>query len=77
MSPEQIENKLKEKYVDSDITVSDLTGTQDHYQVEITSNSFSGLTRIKQHQHVMDTFSTELKSGEIHALSIKTRTQPL
>lgn len=76
MSPDTLKQRLEEKYNDGEIVVTDLTGTQDHYQISIVSNCFEGLSRIQQHKDVMDTFDTELKSGEIHALSIKTQTKP-
>ncbi len=50
----------------------DLTGTSDHWEVSVKSAAFSGLSRIEQHQHVMKAFAPELKTGEVHALSIKT-----
>ena len=51
----------------------DLTGTHDHYQVYVESKAFQGMTRINCHKHVMAVFSEELASGEVHALSIKTK----
>ncbi|MFN9066702.1 MAG: BolA/IbaG family iron-sulfur metabolism protein [Bdellovibrionales bacterium] len=50
-----------------------MTGTSDHWQVHVESPVFKGLTRIEQHQHVMACFAPELKTGEVHALSIKTQ----
>ncbi|HEX4925487.1 MAG TPA: BolA family protein, partial [Bdellovibrionales bacterium] len=50
-------------------------GTEDHYQVTVETASFQGLTRIQQHKAVMAIFDAELKSGEIHALTIKTITR--
>ncbi len=57
---------------ESDIEVFDLTGTADHWEVAVKSSVFQGLSRIEQHQHVMKAFAPELKTGEVHALSIKT-----
>lgn len=73
MSPEQIKERLAQNYPNAVIEVFDLTGTQDHYEVFVQSTAFQGLTRIQQHQHVMACFSPELKTGEVHALSIKTK----
>lgn len=56
----------------ADIQVFDLTGTSDHWEVSVKSAAFKGLSRIEQHQHVMKAFAAELKTGEVHALSIKT-----
>ncbi len=72
MTPEQLKSRLQSTYPDSEIEVVDLTGTEDHYQVSITSQTFQGLSRIQQHKHVMAVFDNELKSGEVHALTIKT-----
>ena len=73
MKPEQIKERLEAKYSGCQIEVTDLTGTHDHYEVMVESPRFSGMSRIQQHQDVMATFADELKTGEVHALSIKTR----
>ncbi len=73
MTPEQMKQRLEETYTDGTIEVFDLTGTQDHWEVYVESAKFTGLTRIQQHQHVMACFGPELKTGEVHALSIKTK----
>lgn len=72
MSPDQIKARLEQVYVSSRIEVFDLTGTQDHYQVYVESEKFRGLSRMQQHRAVMDVFDPELKTGEVHALTIKT-----
>lgn len=75
MSPEQIKERLEQSYPDGKIEVIDLTGTHDHYQVYIESEAFNGMSRIQQHKHVMNVFDQELASGEVHALTIKTKTK--
>ena len=71
MTPEEIKNRLQEAYPDGYVDVTDLTGTHDHYSVYISSKVFNGMSRIQRHQHVMTVFDNELKSGEVHALTIK------
>lgn len=66
-----MEARLRQAYPDAKIEVIDLTGTQDHYQVTIESDVFTGLSRIERQRHVMNVFDAELKSGEVHALTIK------
>lgn len=73
MTPEQMKARLEQTYTEAKIEVYDLTGTQDHYEVFVESDIFAGMTRIQQHQHVMACFGPELKTGEVHALSIKTK----
>lgn len=76
MTLDQMKLRLQERYPDADpnseIQVFDTTGTSDHWEVAVKSSQFKGLSRIEQHQHVMKTFDPELKTGEVHALSIKT-----
>ena len=71
-----MKQRLIQAYPDADqnadIEVFDLTGTSDHWEVSVRSEAFKGLSRIEQHQHVMKAFAAELKTGEVHALSIKT-----
>ena len=71
MTQEQIENRLKQAYPDCDLVVNDLTGTQDHWEVRIASSKFKDLSRLARQRSVMDVFATELKTGEVHALTIK------
>lgn len=79
MKIDQMKQRLVAAYPDansdSEIRVHDLTGTSDHWEVEVRSAAFNGLSRIEQHQHVMKVFAPELKTGEVHALSIKTATK--
>jgi stress-induced morphogen len=76
MKIEEMKQRLIQAYPDADanqdIQVFDLTGTSDHWEVSVRSSLFAGLSRIEQHQHVMKAFAPELKTGEVHALSIKT-----
>lgn len=73
MTQEMMKERLKQAYPDALVEVFDLTGTQDHWEVMVESPSFAGMSRIQQHQAVMAVFSPELKTGEVHALSIKTK----
>ena len=74
MSPEQVRARLLEHFPGASVEVQDLTGTEDHYQVWIKSSAFEGLSRIASHQKVMAALDAELKSGEVHALTIRTET---
>ncbi|HRK07742.1 MAG TPA: BolA/IbaG family iron-sulfur metabolism protein [Pseudobdellovibrionaceae bacterium] len=74
MKPSQMQERLEAAYPGAQIQVTDLTGTEDHYQVVVVHPVFKGLSRIEQHQHVMKVFADELRTGEVHALTIKTAT---
>ena len=73
MKPEQLKQRLNAAYPEGQVDVVDLTGTEDHYEVFVESQKFAGLSRLQQHQNVMSVFASELKTGEVHALSIKTK----
>jgi stress-induced morphogen len=73
MTPNQIKERLQSAFPEGQIEVEDLTGTEDHYEVMVESKKFQGMSRIQQHQAVMAAFGPELKTGEVHALSIKTK----
>lgn len=56
------------------VSVKDLTGTRDHFQVEVVSPAFAGKRLIQQHQMVQMPLLPYVKDERIHALSIKTYT---
>lgn len=51
-----------------------VTGDGSHFEALIVSAVFEGLTPIKRQRLVMETVKTQIASGELHALSIKTQT---
>lgn len=69
-----IKELLESSIKDSKVEVSDLTGTNDHLNIQIISNEFQGKTLLEQHQMVMDVLKKELKD-RIHAVKIKTMTK--
>ncbi len=76
MTAEQIEKRIKDAWADCEVAVLDTTGTNNHFDVRVASRTFAGKSRIEQHKSVMDLFSAELKTGEVHALQIKTIAKP-
>ncbi len=68
-----MKERLHTKYPNADIEVTDLTGTGDHFHVLIVASELEELSRINQHKAVMEVFDPELKTGELHALTIKTK----
>ncbi len=65
---------IKQVIPDAEVTVEDMTGGGDHLQVNVISQSFSGLSRVKQHQLVYKALKNELASEAIHALALNTST---
>jgi stress-induced morphogen len=76
LSIEEMRKRLQSAYPGGLVEVVDLTGTSDHWQVAVQSPRFNGLSRIQAHQQVMAVFAEELKTGEVHALTIRTSVGP-
>ncbi len=73
ISKSRLTNILQQSFPNAKIIITDLAGTQDHYSLDITSNSFQGLPLVKQHKLVKNSLAKVLKK-ELHAITIKTRT---
>lgn len=73
ITAQEIKTFLSKSFPDADITVKDLTGTLDHFEVEIESSLFRGHGLIGQHQMVNQALASPLEDGRIHALKIRTR----
>lgn len=72
--PDQVKAAITQAIPDASVDVEDLTGGGDHLQVTVVSSTFSGLTRVKQHQLVYGALRQELASEAIHALALQTST---
>jgi len=73
IEPTEVENRLRLAFPDSEIEISDLTGTKDHFQAVVVSSSFAGKSPVEQHQLVYGALAEEMK-GPIHALALRTYT---
>lgn len=71
MTTDQIKQRILDNFTDGYVEVTDLTGTSDHIQVLVVSTKFDGQSRIQRQRMVMDVFGPELKTGEVHALTIR------
>ena len=72
IDPDIVKQRLLEAFPDAEITLSDLTGTQDHYEASIVSTAFAGKSLLVQHQMVYRALGAAMQ-GPIHALALKTR----
>jgi stress-induced morphogen len=71
ISSQSLEAELRAAFPDADIAIDDLAGDGDHYRARIVSTSFSGLTRVRQHQLVYAALKGKV-GGELHALALET-----
>ncbi len=73
MSAEEIIHRIQAAIPDAQVEMKDLAGDGDHWQVSVTSISFAGLPRIKQHKLVYEAIGNDMGTT-LHALSVKTMT---
>lgn len=74
MTPDQLKKRIEMLAPGTEANVMDLTGTQDHYQAVVVSPAFQGKLTIEQHRMVFKLVQTEVDSGELHALTLRTFT---
>ena len=69
MKPEEITAKIRAAMPDAQVTLKDLTGTEDHWEAVIVSAAFEGKSLIERHRLVNRALAEEL-AGPIHALTL-------
>ncbi len=69
MKPEAITERIRAALPDAVVELTDLTGTEDHWQATVISSAFTGKSLIERHRMVMAALATEMK-GPIHALTL-------
>jgi len=75
MDAGDIERMIKEAIPDATVKINDLAGDGDHYAAEVVSESFRGLSRVKQHQMVYNALQGNM-GGVLHALALQTSAPP-
>lgn len=72
ITTDEIEQILQLAFQGAQIQVSDMTGTSDHFDIQIVSGQFAGKSLIDQHKMVHEALAPEM-GGRIHAVQIKTK----
>lgn len=75
MDAGDIERMIKEAIPDATVNINDLAGDGDHYAAEVVSESFRGVSRVKQHQMVYNALQGNM-GGVLHALALQTSAPP-
>jgi len=69
---ETIVARLKEAFPDVRLKLEDGRGTGDYWILDIATDAFEGLNRVKKHQAVYKPLRDLLDANQIHALKINT-----
>ena len=59
---------------DAVVSVTDRTGTRDHFSIKVVSDHFKGKNLLDRHRMVYQALDEPMKDGRIHALEIKAQT---
>ena len=73
LTVEAVRELIQKSFPAGEVAVSDMTGTSDHFAVDVVSELFEGKSRIEQHKLVHASVGQHLGNA-IHALKITTRT---
>ncbi len=71
MTADDIRAMIRDAIPDAEVEINDLAGDGDHYAARVTSASFAGLSRVKQHKSVYDALGGRM-GGVLHALQLTT-----
>ena len=71
LSAKEIINLIKEKIPDAIVEVEDIKGDSNHYHAKIISQSFKGLSKLKQHKMVYEAIGSHMGTT-LHALMLTT-----
>ena len=74
IKPEDLHNLLSPEFDGAEITIQDMTGTEDHYEITVAWQGFQGMNLVNQHQLVNQSLKGPLGDGRLHAVKIKTIT---
>jgi stress-induced morphogen len=66
MDASEIERLIRAGIPDAQVTIRDLAGDGDHYAATVIAASFSGKSRVQQHQLVYQALKGEM-GGKLHA----------
>jgi len=60
---------------DAEVSVTDRTGTMDHFTIRVVSDHFKGKGLLDRHRLIYQALNEPMKDGRIHAVEIKALTR--
>jgi len=73
ISADELRQRLESTFPGAEISISDLTGGSDHFDVKIISTDFAGKSLIQRHRMVYAPLQ-DVMGGALHALALTTKT---
>ena len=65
---------VRQAIPDAAVSVTDRTGTMDHFSIRVVSDMFKGKNLLERHRLIYGALDEPMKDGRIHALEIKAET---
>jgi stress-induced morphogen len=75
ISTESLTTYIQQRMPDASVSVTDRTGTMDHFSIRVISDAFKGKNLLDRHRLVYEALAEPMKDGRIHALEIKADTK--
>jgi len=75
MAADEIVALIRSGIPDAEVEITDLAGDGDHYAARVVSESFRGVSRVRQHQRVYEALGGRM-GGVLHALQLTTAVPP-
>lgn len=73
MEPQSLKEYLESRLPGARIAVHDMTGTKDHFEIEIVSDVFEGRATLERHRSIHNILAP-LMDQAVHAVRLRTRT---
>ena len=74
ISKEDLTLYVQRSLTDATVSVTDRTGTMDHFNIQVVSDKFKGKNLLDRHRMIYQALDEPMKDGRIHALEIKAKT---
>ena len=74
ISKEDLTVIVQQSLADAKVSVTDRTGTMDHFNIQVISDMFKGKNLLDRHRMIYQALDKPMKDGRIHALEIQAKT---
>ncbi|MDX1412206.1 MAG: BolA family protein [Nitrospirales bacterium] len=74
ITKEDLTAYVRQSLADAKVSVTDRTGTMDHFNIQVVSDFFRGKNLLDRHRMIYQALDEPMKDGRIHALEIQAKT---
>jgi len=74
ITKEDLTTYVQRSLTDAQVSVTDRTGTMDHFNIQVVSDFFKGKNLLDRHRMIYQALNEPMKDGRIHAVEIQAKT---